>query len=31
MTNKDTVGVRYTQSYGDSETNAWRLQYTRAF
>jgi hypothetical protein len=31
MTDKDTVGVRYTQSYGDSETNAWRLQYTRAF
>lgn len=31
LTNKDSVGVRYTQSYGDSETNAWRLQYTRAF
>jgi hypothetical protein len=28
---KDAVGVRYTQSYGDAETNAWRLQYTRAF
>lgn len=27
----DSVGVRYTQSYGDSRTNAWRLQYTRAF
>jgi hypothetical protein len=28
---KDAVGVRYTQSYGDVETNAWRLQYTRSF
>jgi hypothetical protein len=28
---KDAVGVRYTQSYGDSDINAWRLQYTRAF
>lgn len=31
FTNKDTVGLRYGRSYGDSETNAWRLQYTRAF
>jgi hypothetical protein len=31
LTAKDAVGVRYTQSYGDSETNAWRLQYARAF
>lgn len=31
LTNKDSIGVRYTQSYGDSETDAWRLQYTRAF
>jgi len=31
ITAKDAVGVRYTQSYGDSNTNAWRLQYTRAF
>lgn len=31
VTDKDTVGVRYTQSYGDSETNAWRVQYTRSF
>ena len=31
LTAKDAVGVRYTQSYGDVETNAWRLQYTRAF
>jgi opacity protein-like surface antigen len=31
FTNKDTIGLRYGRSYGDSETNAWRLQYTRAF
>lgn len=31
LTAKDAVGVRYTQSYGDVDTNAWRLQYTRAF
>ncbi len=31
LTSKDSVGVRYTQSYGDSKTDAWRLQYTRAF
>lgn len=31
LTNKDAVGVRYARSYGDSETDAWRLQYTRAF
>ncbi len=31
LTNKDGIAIRYTQSYGDSETDAWRLQYTRAF
>lgn len=31
VTDNDTVGLRYGQSYGDSETNAWRLQYTRSF
>lgn len=31
LTSKDSIGIRYTQSYGDSETDAIRLQYTRAF
>jgi hypothetical protein len=31
ITDKDSLGLRYTQSYGDSESNVWRLQYTRAF
>jgi hypothetical protein len=31
MTDKDSLGLRYTQSYVDSETNAWRVQYTRSF
>lgn len=31
VTDKDAVGLRYTRSYGDVETDAWRLQYTRAF
>lgn len=31
VTNNDSVGLRYTRSYGDSETNAWRVQYTRSF
>lgn len=31
LTAKDSIGIRYTQSYGDSQTDAWRLQYTRAF
>ena len=31
MTNKDSIGLRYSQSYGDSESDAWRLQYTRSF
>ena len=33
MTKQDTVGVRYSQAYGDSgeEKNAWRLSYTRSF
>lgn len=31
LTKQDSVGVRYARSYGDSETNAWRLSYTRNF
>jgi opacity protein-like surface antigen len=31
ITKQDSVAVRYAQSYGDSETNAWRLSYTRSF
>jgi hypothetical protein len=33
LTKKDTVGVRYSQSYGDTseEKNAVRLSYTRSF
>ena len=31
LTNKDILGLRYTRSYGDSETNAWRLQYAHSF
>jgi opacity protein-like surface antigen len=31
ITNQDSIGLRYSRSYGDSETNAWRLSYTRSF
>lgn len=33
LTKQDTVGVRYSQAYGDvsEEKNAWRLSYTRSF
>ena len=33
LTKQDTIGVRYSQSYGDTgeEKNAWRLSYTRSF
>lgn len=31
LTNKDSLGVRYGKSYGDSEINSWRLQYTHSF
>jgi hypothetical protein len=31
MTDKDSLGLRYSQSYGDSESNTWQLQYTRGF
>ena len=31
FTKNDSIGLRYSQSYGDSESNAWRLQYTRSF
>jgi hypothetical protein len=33
VTDKDTVGIRYSKSYGDvgEEKDAWRLSYTRSF
>ena len=31
LTDKDSLGLRYTQSYGDSKSDSWRLQYTHAF
>lgn len=31
LTKKDSIGVRYARSYGDSENNQWRLSYTRNF
>lgn len=31
VTPKDSVGVRYARSYGDTETNQWRVTYTRSF
>ncbi len=31
LTDSDSLGLRYTQSYGDSETNSWRLQYQHSF
>lgn len=31
VTNKDSLGLRYARSYGDSETDSWRLQYTHSF
>ncbi len=31
VTRQDSVGLRYARSYGDSETNAWRVSYTRSF
>ena len=31
VTNKDSLGLRYAQSYGDSESNSLRLQYSRSF
>jgi hypothetical protein len=31
VTPKDSVGVRYARSYGDTETNQWRMTYTRSF
>jgi opacity protein-like surface antigen len=31
LTDKDSLGLRYARSYGDSESNSWRLQYTRSF
>ena len=31
ITNKDKVGLRYSQSYGGSKINSWRLAYNRSF
>jgi len=31
ITDKDKIGLRYSRSYGDSETNSWRLAYARSF
>ena len=31
VTDKDSLGLRYSQSYGDSESNSLRLQYSRSF
>lgn len=31
LTKQDSVGVRFARSHGDSETDAWRLSYTRSF
>lgn len=31
LTKQDTVGVRWSRSYGDEEKDAWRLTYNRSF
>lgn len=31
VTKQDSVGIRFTRSYGDEEKDAWRLSYTRSF
>jgi opacity protein-like surface antigen len=31
ITKQDSVGLRFTRSYGDEEKDAWRLSYTRSF
>jgi hypothetical protein len=31
LTPKDSVGVRFARSYGDTETNQWRVTYTKGF
>lgn len=31
LTKQDTVGVRWSRSYGDEEKDAWRLIYNRSF
>ena len=31
VTKQDSVGIRFTRSYGDEEKDAWRLNYTRSF
>ena len=31
VTPKDSIGVRFARSYGDTETNQWRITYTKSF
>jgi hypothetical protein len=31
VTKEDSVGVRFSRSYGDEEKDSWRLSYTRSF
>ena len=31
ITKQDSVGLRFTRSYGDEQKDAWRLNYTRSF
>lgn len=31
VTPKDSVGVRFARSYGDTEVNQWRVSYTKSF
>lgn len=31
LTKQDSVGIRFTRSYGDEEKDGWRLNYTRSF
>jgi opacity protein-like surface antigen len=31
VTKQDSVGLRFTRSYGDEEKDAWRASYTRSF
>jgi hypothetical protein len=31
LTPKDSVGVRFARSYGDTEVNQWRVSYTKSF
>ena len=31
LTKQDSIGVRFSRSYGDEEKDSWRLSYTRGF